>query len=154
MEPKCKYTTKQLLEIFEQYKETSAHMVSEMALRGQKNKYAVTELHSSLIKAFEGFDFSDLTLSQADKLGISIFNDYDDETQVDFLMLFPLWMFPIIPTNIELTNIFGIKLPPFKNVTKGSDTRNGLLAYGMMNYQFTYKRVLVEKYDNGDKYRN
>lgn len=152
IEKKCLFTAKHLLEIFEQYKEASAHMIAEMALHGpSSHKNGPVELHNSVVKAFDGFDFSELTLEQAQKLGMVSFEDYcnNPEEQVETLFLFPLWMFPVVPRNIELTNIFGVKIPVFKNAERSSDTRNGLLAYGMMNYQFKYRKVLVEKYANG-----
>ena len=147
---KCMFTAENLLEIYEQYKEASGQMISQMALHERWDKNGPSELHNSLINAFDGFDFSELTLTQAEKLGMMMFDDYTEssEEQVEVLMLFPLWMFPIVPINIELTNIFGVKLPPFNGVKHSGDTRNGLLSYGMMNYQFKYRKVLIEKYKN------
>jgi hypothetical protein len=149
-ESKCLFTTEQLLEIYEQYKEASAEMIAEMALHDRISyKEGPSELHKSLIKAFEWFDFSELSLKQGQKLGMMMFDDYDNvETPSSFLMLFPLWMFPIVPKDIELTNIFGVRLPPFQNINKSGDTRNGLLSYGIMNYQFKYRKVLVEKHNS------
>lgn len=152
-ETKCMFTAAHLVEIYEQYKEASGHMIAQMALHERYDKNGPSELHNSLVRAFEGFDFSNLTIGEALKLGMCSFYDQSDydyidniEEETDVLFLFPLWMFPILPRNIELTNIFGIKTPPIKGIAMNDDTRNGFLSYGMMYYQFKYRKVLVEKY--------
>jgi len=152
-------STERLIGIYEQYKTLSSIIVSEISLLDITQDNEAKRLHKSLITAFEKFDFSELTIEQAYKLDMRPFEDYDSldgsvcvngsvylNGSLYLLMLFPLWMLPVVPKNIELWNIFGVKMRVSKERKLDSDHRQGMLAYGMMGHQFRYKKVLVEKY--------
>ena len=152
-EKKCLYNTEFLVEIYEQYKEASAKVVSAVVVlqNSASQLEKCINLHRSIIKAFEGYNFYDLTIRQAYRLGMIMYDDSPFETpdeNSDFLMLFPAWMFPIIPKDIELIDIFGITIPPFENRKLNKKLYDGNLSFGIMSYNFKYKKVLMEKWDN------
>lgn len=146
MPTKCPHTAETLLRIYERYKELSARIITKASVHKSFNLEEAEQPFKALLNAFDGYDLCDLTVEQAQRLGMAPFEDFESRLDTDFLMLFPLWMFPIIPTDVELTNIFEIKLPPFENrQLVDTSTIDGMLTYGMMNYQFRYKGVIVEK---------
>lgn len=136
------------IEIYEQYKRLCARMISDIVLNKINLDKRAAKMHDSLIKEFQKIDFAELTVEQAERLDMRRFNDYEEYiTASEVLVLFPLWMLPVIPKNTELRNIFGeVLVLDDDQKLVSTDTRSGLLAYGIMNYQLRYKKVLMEKY--------
>lgn len=68
-------------------------------------------------------DWKNLTLEEAKELR---FRRWDEESN---LYLIPIWLYPMIPGDLELTSIGGTKA--FKEDID-SDTRFGMLAWGVI----------------------
>lgn len=68
-------------------------------------------------------DWKNLTLEEAKELR---FRRWDEESN---LYLIPIWLYPMIPANLELTSIEGTKA--FVEDID-SDTRFGVLAWGIL----------------------
>ena len=102
----------------------------EMAYRyNRKLEDTYTEISIAKTKFLEEIkkyiDFSKLTKEEAVELR---FGKWDDKSD---LYLIPIYLLPILPIGIELTDIFGEKIVyDGKNVD--DDTRMGCLAYGIV----------------------
>lgn len=86
----------------------------------------VEETFSTFYESLEKnglIDFNNLTVEEAKELR---FGKWDEDSD---LWLFPLWLVPLIPEELEVTTIFGETIKYDKNMD--NDIRFGCVAYGI-----------------------
>lgn len=74
------------------------------------------------VKGSDCIDWKNLTLEEARELRFRKWDESD-------LYLIPIWLYPMIPDNLELTSIGGNKA---RKEDIDSDTRFGVLAWGLI----------------------
>ena len=87
-----------------------------------ERKEVLDDFYASLRKFI---DWDNLTFKDAHELHLS---PWDDETMPG-LRLIPIWLYPIIPDNLELTCIDGTKITKAQGID--DDVRFGCIAYGI-----------------------
>ena len=97
----------------------------------RKNEY-FDSFYSSLRKHI---DWNKLTPDDAKKLRFCQWDSYSN------LFLIPLWLYPVIPDDLELTSIDGSKTTKKSGID--TDVRFGCLAYGIVFAD--YKKEMAKK---------
>lgn len=140
---KNKYTNKEYIKMYENYKDLCADMISKIVKyegwKGETGTNQATRLYDKIIEEFKGIDFTLFSLEELDKLG---FREWDDE-----IILAPIWAVECFEKGIEIYSISGDKQIVGEAVLD-LDVRMGVTAYGFNKSQLRdskLEKILEEK---------
>lgn len=133
---KNKFTNKEYITMYENYKNLCANMVSQVtkydSWSDNFSRSKIKSLYSEIIKEFKGIDFKVFTEEELKKLG---FKNWDEE-----IILAPIWVIECLPEGAEIASISGGSLI-VGDKELNLDIRMGVSAYGFNKAQLRDSKI-------------
>ena len=85
----------------------------------------IRQVPDRILEAHGPVNIAELTLDQMTELGFGIWSDENP------MRLIPLWLYPFLPDELEVTSISGTK-SVLKKLDMDTDIRGGCLAFGIV----------------------
>jgi hypothetical protein len=133
---KNKFTNKEYITMYENYKNLCANMVSQVtkyeSWSDEFSRSEIKKLYSKIIKEFKGIDFTVFTEEELKKLG---FKNWDEE-----IILAPIWVIECLSEGTEMTSISGNTIK-VGDEELDLDIRMGVTAYGFNKAQLRDSKI-------------